>query len=58
MRRLNVRAILLLMAISCLAVGLARADVAVTFPSDNSFYCNINGCNFVGNNGHQPEFPF
>lgn len=53
MRSLNVRAILLLMAISCFAVGLARADVAVTFPSDNSFYCNINGCDFVGNNGHQ-----
>ncbi len=56
MRSLNVRAVLLLMAISCFAVGLAHADVAVTFPSDNSFYCTVNGCDFVGNNGHQTGF--
>jgi len=52
MRR-SVRAVLLLTALCCLAVGAARADVAVTFPSDNSFYCNINGCDFMGNNGHE-----
>lgn len=56
MRSLNVRAVLLLLAISCLGVGLAHADVAVTFPSNNSFYCTINGCDFVGNNGGQTGF--
>ncbi len=57
MRSLNVRAVLLLMAISCFAVGLAHAGVAVTFPSDNSFYCTAGGgCDFVGNNGHQTGY--
>src|SRR5208283_2766902 len=57
MRSFNVRAVLLLMAISCFAVGLAHADVAVTFPSDNSFYCTAGGgCGFVGDSGHQTGF--
>ncbi len=55
MTRLNVRAVLLLVAISCFAVGLAHADVTVTFPSDNSFSCNIGACDFMGNLGHQSE---
>jgi len=53
MRTVCVRAVLLVLAISCLAVNLAHADAVVTFPSDGSFYCNINGCDFFGNNGHQ-----
>jgi hypothetical protein len=47
------RAVLLLAAMACIAVGVANADVAVTFPSNNSFDCNINGCDFMGNNGGQ-----
>ncbi len=59
MRSLNVRAVLLLVAISCFAVGLAYADVPVTFPSDNSFYCTAaGGCGFVGDDGHQTGFFF
>ena len=56
MRR-SVHAVLLLVAISCLAVGLAHADSVVTFPSDTSFDCNINGCGFLGDNGGQ-TMPF
>src|SRR5208337_132121 len=52
MRSLSGRITLLLLTISCLAVGLAHAG-SVTFPSDNSFYCNTNSCDFVGNNGGQ-----
>ena len=25
----------------------------LVFPSDGSFYCNINGCDYFGNKGHQ-----
>lgn len=45
------RTVLLLLAVGCLAVGVAHADVAVTFPSNTSFDCNVNGCDFMGNNG-------
>jgi len=55
--RSSVHAVLLLVAISCLAVGLAHADSVVTFPSDSSFDCNVNGCDFLGNNNHETE-PF
>ncbi len=59
MRCLNVRVVLLLVAIFCFAVGVAYADVAVTFPSNNSFYCTAaGGCDFVGNNGGQTGFFF
>ena len=51
--RSSVRVVLLLAAVCCVAVGVARADVNETFPSDNSFYCNVNGCDFMGNNNHQ-----
>jgi len=55
MRCYSLRAVLLLMAFACFAVGLTYADVTVTFPSDNSFSCNIGACTFLGDNGHQSE---
>jgi len=55
MKKLSVRAMFLLMAISCFAIGMAYGDVPVTFPSNNSFTCNIGGCDFMGNLGGQSE---
>lgn len=55
--RSSVRAVLLLVLVSCVAVGMAHADSTVTFPSDNSFNCNVNGCGFLGDNNHQ-SMPF
>lgn len=53
MRSLSVRVAFLLMALSFLAVGWAYADsVGVQFPSDNSLWCNTNGCDFIGNTPH------
>jgi hypothetical protein len=51
----SVRAIFLTVAILVLAVGLAYGDTIVTFPSDNSFTCNINECDFMGNRGGHSE---
>lgn len=55
MKSLSVRAVFLLMAIACFAIGAAYGDVTVTFPSDTSFTCNANACDFMGNLGHQSE---
>jgi len=46
------------MAISCFTVSLAYADTTVTFPSDNTFYCTSNGCDFFGNNNHQSGYMY
>jgi len=55
MRKLSVRAIFLMVALSFFAVGLAYGDTIVTFPSDTSFSCNVNACDFMGNLGGQSE---
>ncbi len=58
MKTLCMRAALLLLALSCCAIGVAYADTVVTFPSDNSYSCNTLGCDFMGNLGHQSEHLF
>jgi hypothetical protein len=55
MNKLSVRAMFLLVALSFFAVGLAYGDTIVTFPSDTSFSCNTNACDFMGNMNHQSE---
>jgi len=55
MKTLCVRAMLLFLTLSCCALGVAYADTTVTFPSDTSYSCNVNGCDFMGNLGHQSE---
>ncbi len=55
MKKLSVRVMLLLLTLSCFVVGVAYADTIVTFPSDNSFTCNANACDFMGNLNHQSE---
>ena len=55
MKKLSVRAILLVLTLSCLAVGVSYGDTIVTFPSDTSFTCNANACDFMGNLNHQSE---
>ncbi len=55
MKKLSVRVIFLLVALSVFAVGLAYGDTIVTFPSDNSFSCNVDACDFIGNLNHQSE---
>lgn len=55
MKKLSVRVMLLFLALSCFAVGVAYGDTVVTFPSDTSFTCNVNACDFMGNLNHQSE---
>jgi len=55
MKTVSKLSILLLLAFSFFAVGAAYADSIVAFPSDTSFTCNINACDFMGNLGHQSE---
>lgn len=55
MKKLSVRVLLLFLTLSCLAMGVAYGDTIVTFPSDNSFSCNANACDFMGNLNHQSE---
>jgi len=55
MKKLSVRAIFLTVVLSFFAVGLAYGDSIVTFPSDTSFSCNTNTCDFMGNLGGQSE---
>ncbi len=55
MKKLSVRVMLLFLTLSCLAVGVAYGDTVVTFPSDNSYTCNVNACDFMGNLNHQSE---
>ena len=58
MKQLCVRALLILLVLSCCALGVAYADTIVTFPSDTSFSCSANGCGFLGDMGHQSEQMF
>ena len=58
MRKLHVQTALLILLLSLVAVGVAYGDTVVTFPSDNSYSCNVNGCDFMGNLGHQSEQMF
>jgi hypothetical protein len=55
MKKLSVRVMLLFLILSCFVVGSAYGDTIVTFPSDNSFTCNVNACDFIGNLNHQSE---
>jgi len=55
MKKLSVRAIFLMLTVSLFAVGLAYGDAVVTFPSDTSFSCNVNACDFMGNLNHQSQ---
>ena len=55
MKTLSRLAMLSLLVFFLFAVGSAYADTLVTFPSDTSFSCNINNCDFMGNLGHQSE---
>ena len=55
MKTLCMRAMLLFLLLSCCALGIAYADTVVTFPSDTSFTCNVNACDFMGNLNHQSE---
>jgi len=55
MKTLCMRAMLLFLLLSCCALGVAYADTVVTFPSDTSFTCNVNACDFMGNLNHQSE---
>jgi hypothetical protein len=55
MKKLSVRVIFLTVTLSLFAVGLAYGDTVVTFPSDTSFSCNSNACDFMGNLNHQSE---
>jgi len=55
MKTVSRLAMLSLLVFSFFAVGAAYADTLVTFPSDTSFTCNINACDFMGNLGHQSE---
>lgn len=48
-----IRALLLLLVTSSFTAGLAHADVVATFPSNDSFSCNIGFCVFLGDNGGQ-----
>jgi len=55
MKTLSRLSIFALLVFSFFAVGAAYADTIVTFPSDTSFTCNINACDFMGNLNHQSE---
>ena len=55
MNKLSVRAMFLMLTVLFFAVGLAYGDTVVTFPSDTSFTCNVNACDFMGNLNHQSE---
>lgn len=55
MKKLSVRVLFLTVAVSLFAVGVAYGDAIVTFPSDTSFTCNSNACDFMGNLNHQSE---
>ncbi len=55
MKKLFVRTILLSLSLACFAAGAAYGDTVVTFPSDTSFTCNVNACDFMGNLNHQSE---
>jgi len=57
MKKLSVRVMFFLVTLLMFAVGMAYGDTLVTFPSDNSYSCNVNACDFVGNLNHQSE-PF
>jgi len=58
MKKLSVRVIFLMLTVSLFAVGLAYGDTIVTFPSDTSFTCNVNACDFMGNLNHASESLF
>jgi hypothetical protein len=53
MKTLSLRATILLVAFSCLAISVAIADDVVTFPSSNSFSCNTVFCTYLGDNMNQ-----
>ena len=55
MKNFSVRVMLLFLTLSCFVVGVAYGDTMVTFPSDNSFSCNANACDFMGNLNSQSE---
>jgi hypothetical protein len=57
MKKLSVRVMFLTAALLIFAVPMVYGDTVVTFPSDNSYTCNVNACDFVGNLNHQSE-PF
>jgi len=55
MKNLSIRAMFLVAVTLFFGMGAAHGDVAVTFPSSNSFSCNTFGCTFLGDNGNQSE---